>query len=61
MYKKYEFHFRVWDVRTLENTMNIEVVNPITSMELSLDGNVLVVTHGRTVSFWNAHRLVSTS
>ncbi|KAK3727345.1 hypothetical protein QZH41_020380, partial [Actinostola sp. cb2023] len=48
---------RVWDVRTLENTMNIEVVNPITSMELSLDGNVLVVTHGRTVSFWNAHSM----
>ncbi|XP_031552246.1 serine-threonine kinase receptor-associated protein-like [Actinia tenebrosa] len=48
---------RVWDIRALENTKNVELQHAITSMELSADGNILLLTYGKTVSFWNAHSM----
>ena len=49
-------NFRLWDTRTLEQVKKIDVGQSITSMELTRDGAILLVTYAQTVSFWDTER-----
>ncbi|EDO32418.1 predicted protein, partial [Nematostella vectensis] len=48
---------RLWDTRTLENTRNIQLPHNLTNMDMSRDGNVLVITHGTTVVFYETESM----
>ncbi|XP_046845210.1 serine-threonine kinase receptor-associated protein-like [Xenia sp. Carnegie-2017] len=44
---------RFWDVRTMKEFKTLETGHSVSSMEISRDGSILVVTYGNEVSFWN--------
>jgi len=48
---------RVWDIRTGKETKSIAVDAAITSMELSVDGKTMSLTHGQSVSFWDTKEM----
>ena len=48
--------FSLWDVRSREIIKKVKMDSPITSFDLSRDKSVLIVTHGKNVSFVDASR-----
>lgn len=50
--------FSQWDVRTLSIANKVELDSSITNMQLSSDLEVLTVSYGKTVSFYNPERWV---
>ena len=50
------FCFRFWDVVSMSEFKSVDIGHSITSMELSKDGTILVVTYGKVVSFWDTSR-----
>lgn len=48
---------RVWDVRTSEETSSIKFDNVPTSIEVSKDGQILILSHGKCVELYNAEDL----
>jgi len=44
---------RVWDARTLTQIKLQPTKNPLSSMELSVDGKHITTTSGKEVTFWN--------
>lgn len=48
--------FSQWDVRTLSIANKVELDSSITNMQLSSDLEVLTVSYGKTVSFYNPER-----
>ena len=49
---------RLWDTRNMTEVKKVDIPQSVTSMVLSKDGSVLVVTYDRTISFWNPERWV---
>ena len=47
---------RFWDTRSLSEFKSVDIGYPITSMEINRDGDVLTVTYGKVVSFWDTSR-----
>ena len=52
------FVARFWDVRTMKEFKTLETGHSVSSMEISRDGSILVVTYGNEVSFWNTNRYI---
>lgn len=50
------FVFRIWDAVSGSEIKKLEFPGIPSSLELSKDGRVLVITHGNCTSFWNADR-----
>lgn len=50
------FVFRVWDAVSGSEIKKLEFPGIPSSLELSKDGRILVITHGNCTSFWNADR-----
>ncbi len=50
------FCCRFWDLRSGNCIDSVQLTCPATSVELSRDRTVLTVTHGKSVSFFNAKR-----
>eukprot|EP00053_Salpingoeca_punica_P009203 m.82436 g.82436 ORF g.82436 m.82436 type:complete len:334 (-) comp14918_c0_seq1:289-1290(-) len=48
---------KVWDRRTAKETTSISVSGEVTNMELSAENNILLVTYGKTVAFYDATSL----
>ncbi|XP_013411011.1 serine-threonine kinase receptor-associated protein-like [Lingula anatina] len=48
---------RVWEVANQTETKKLEFPNSPTSLELSKDGTILLITYGKTTSFWDAQKL----
>ncbi|KAI8485540.1 hypothetical protein Bbelb_367340 [Branchiostoma belcheri] len=48
---------RMWDVASQTEVKKLEFDSIVTDMSLTKDGSILVVTNGRTVSFFNADSL----
>ena len=46
--------YRIWDIAGGCEAKKIDFPKNPTSLELSSDGSVLVVTYGNFTSFWNA-------
>lgn len=46
---------RIWDVGSGEEVRKLEFPSAPTSLELSQDGTVIVLTYGTYTSFWDAH------
>lgn len=55
-YMDSSFYCRIWDTRTMTEVKNVDIPQNATSMLLCKDDNVLIVTYGTTVSFWDAER-----
>jgi len=47
---------RIWDANNGEEVRKLEFPESPSSLELSKDGKILVITHGNCTSFWNADR-----
>ena len=47
---------RVWDTRTLTAVKSVTTKNPITGIEISLDGKYLVLAAGKEVIFLDSLR-----
>jgi len=45
--------FRVWDLRAETETKSCPVDDPITSLELTLNGKYLISTSGKKITFWD--------
>jgi len=45
---------RVWDTRAAEETSNIKFENIPTSIEVSKDGQILILSHGKCVELYTA-------
>ena len=43
-------------MRSLNVEKKVELSSGVTSMEMTRDGSILVVTYGNTISFWDVHR-----
>ena len=50
------FLCRLWDTRTISEVKKVDIPHSASSMVLSKDGSVLVVTYAKTISFWDAER-----
>lgn len=50
------FVFRLWDRNTKEAVRTLSFDASVSSMEYVPDGEILVITYGRTIAFYNAHR-----
>ena len=50
---------RMWDVNNKAEVKKLEFSSSPSSMELSKDGNTLLITHGHWVTFWDISTLVS--
>ena len=48
--------YRLWDTRSMKEVKTIDLPQSVTSMVLSKDGNVLIATYGKTISFWDPER-----
>lgn len=48
---------RLWDTRNMTEVKKVDLPQSVTSMVLSKDGSILVVTYDRTISFWNPERM----
>ncbi|XP_022780810.1 serine-threonine kinase receptor-associated protein-like [Stylophora pistillata] len=48
---------RLWDTRNMTEVKKVEIPQSVTSMVLSKDGSILVVTYDRTISFWDPDRM----
>ncbi|XP_052811869.1 serine-threonine kinase receptor-associated protein-like [Mya arenaria] len=48
---------RVWDVSSGKEVQKLDFPAIPTSLDLTQDGSILIVTHGSTTSFWNADTL----
>lgn len=46
---------RLWDYGSLQEIKKLEFSNVPSSLELSQDGNMLVITHGHSVSIWDCN------
>ena len=57
VFHSFYFHSQ-WDIRTTSPVKKVELESTVTSMELSTDLEVLVVTYGKTVAFYNPKRYV---
>ena len=51
-----ELVYRLWDTRSMKEVKTIDLPQSVTSMVLSKDGNVLIATYGKTISFWDPER-----
>lgn len=49
------FSFRLWDRATGELLKTLSFEASVGSMEYVPDGEILVITYGRTIAFYNAH------
>lgn len=45
---------RLWDTRNMSEVKKVDIPQSVSSMVLSKDGGVLVVTYAKTISFWDA-------
>ena len=50
------FVIRLWDTRTMSEVKKVDLPNSVSSMVLSKDGSVLVVSYAKTISFWDTER-----
>lgn len=48
---------RLWDTRTMSEVKKVDLPNSVSSMVLSKDGSVLVVSYAKTISFWDTERM----
>lgn len=48
---------RLWDTRTTSEVKKVDLPHSASSMVLSKDGSILVVTYAKTISFWDAERM----
>lgn len=47
---------RLWDRSSIEEVKTLTFDTSVSSMEYVADGEILVITYGRTVAFYNALR-----
>lgn len=47
---------RLWDKNMKEAVKTLSFDASVSSMEYIPDGEILVITYGRTIAFYNAHR-----
>lgn len=48
--------FRFWDLTSLQEIKKLEFETQPNSLEISHNGNILVITHGHSVSFWDIEK-----
>ncbi|KAH3726682.1 serine-threonine kinase receptor-associated protein-like [Dreissena polymorpha] len=47
---------RIWDVNSCSEVRKLEFPSVPTSLDLSQDGKIIIVTHGNTTAFWDAEK-----
>ena len=48
--------FRLWDRNIPEAVKTLSFDTSVSSMEYLADGDVVLITYGKTIAFYNAHR-----
>lgn len=50
--------YRLWDRTSMEEVKTLTFDTSVSSMEYLADGEILVITYGKTIAFYNALRLI---
>lgn len=47
---------RLWDTRTLQPARTLDTPEPVTSIEVSRDGQMMTTTDGKDIKFWDTNK-----